>query len=221
MTETNIRLFVDFDGTITEHDIGDSIFETFLDPVLLEQDWHNNIIKKWKQGKLSSFECLKRECAHTKVSPGELDRHIDKYSLTPGFAQTADYCKTSGIPLMILSDGLDYYIQYLLEKNGLSHLDFKANHLIFKENCLDVEFPHKGKGCGRCGNCKRWHMKTLSEDGELIIYVGDGYSDRYAIRNADVVFARGDLIEYCRNNGIEYKPFNDFFDVLEVLRKSY
>ena len=64
-------------------------------------------------------------------------------------------------------------------------------------------------------------METLREDGETIIYVGDGYSDRYAIRNADVVIARGDLVEYCRNNGIEYELFNDFFDVLKALRESY
>ncbi|MCE5250727.1 MtnX-like HAD-IB family phosphatase [bacterium] len=214
------RLFVDFDGTITKHDIGDSIFETFLLPDLLRQGWHTKIIDEWKAGTISSHECLVRECANTRVTREELDRHLDKYGLTPGFKETVGYCKANGIPLMILSDGLDYYIEYLLGKFGLSEVDYRANSMFFTDGSIGVEFPYMDRGCGRCGNCKRWHMVNSRKNGETVVYVGDGYSDRYAIRNADRVFARGDLVEYCGKNGLSYTPYKDFYDIMRYLENG-
>ena len=220
MSKQALRLFVDFDGTVTNYDIGDSIFETFLHSDLLKQGWHKEIIHEWKAGNISSHDCLIRECAHTGVSREELDRHLDRFGLTPGFIETVRFCKTQGIPLTILSDGLDYYIEYLLGKYGVSDVDYRANHMFFVNGSIGVEFPYLNKGCGRCGNCKRWHMVNLRKDGETVIYVGDGYSDRYAIRNADILFARGDLTEYCRENGMTYIMYKDFYDILRYLENG-
>ena len=217
MNYNKIRLFVDFDGTVTLKDVGDSIFETFLDPLLLRQGWHAAIIEEWKSGRLSSHECLTRECARTRVTKKELDRHLDAFTLTAGFIETIDYCRRNGIPLTILSDGLDYYIEYVLGKHGISDVRIIANHLVFDNGSLAVEFPYEAKGCGRCGNCKRWHLDTLAADGETIVYVSDGYSDRYAVRSADMLFARGDLIEYCGKYGIEFREYTDFFDIVRYL----
>ena len=217
MNHNNIRLFVDFDGTVTMKDVGDSIFETFLDPPLLSQGWHADIIEEWKAGRISSHECLTRACARTKVTKKELDKHLDAFTLTAGFIETIDHCRRNGIPLTILSDGLDYYIEYVLGRHGIFDIPIKANHLVFDNGFLAVEFPYEAMGCGRCGNCKRWHLDTLTADGETIVYVGDGYSDRYAVRSADVLFARGDLIEYCGKYGIEFRKYTDFFDIVRYL----
>ncbi|MFC1606432.1 haloacid dehalogenase-like hydrolase [Candidatus Latescibacterota bacterium] len=217
MTPNSLRLFVDFDGTATIEDIGDSIFETFLDPELLAQGFHDNVITEWKAGRMSSFECLTLECSNTYVTRTELDRHLDGFDLTPGFVETVRYCADNKIPLMVLSDGLDYYIDYLLKKNDLGAVPFKSNHIFFDNGSLGVEFPHQEHGCGRCGNCKRWHMEANTADGETVVYVGDGYSDRYAIRNADVIFARGDLVEYCLKNDIKHRKYSTFHEILGYL----
>ncbi len=121
---------------------------------------------------------------------------------------------------MILSDGLDYYIDYILRKHGIRDVDYRANHMYFNNGSIEVEFPYVNKGCGRCGNCKRWHIESHCQDGELIIYVGDGYSDRYAIRSANVVFASNDLAEYCIKEDLEYIPFEHFYDILNYLKKN-
>ncbi len=71
------RIFVDFDGTITRRDVGDSIFERFLRPDLLEAGWHSRIIEEWKAGRLSSRDCLVRECENTVVTRDELDALLD------------------------------------------------------------------------------------------------------------------------------------------------
>ena len=218
MERNKIRLFVDFDGTITQKDVGNGIFDRFLRPDLLEQRWHEKIIDEWKAERISSLECLSLECENSIVTEEELQEELEKYALTPGFIETARYCKHRDIPLMILSDGLDFYIEYILGKYGLGFVDFRANHMFFTNGSLGVEFPYHEKGCGKCGNCKRWHMNSFSGDGERVIYVGDGYSDRYAIKSADVIFARRDLAVHCVDEHIEYIPFETFFNVLNYLK---
>ena len=216
-----IRLFVDFDGTVTVKDVGNSIFERFLSPELLEQGWHNEIIELWKVGNISSRECLTYECEYSIVTEKELNTELEKFGLTPGFVETVQYCKRRGIHLMILSDGLDYYIEYILGKYGISDVEYRANHMFFHNGSLAAEFPFVDKGCGRCGNCKRWHMDTIRQDGDVIIYVGDGFSDRYAIRSADIIFAKHDLADYCNKESLNFFPFNNFFDILRYFRQHY
>jgi len=216
-TNSNIRLFVDFDGTVTEKDVGDGIFTKFMrgDPAL-----HDKLIADWKAGLISSHQCLTQECENSEVTEDELQDELDSYDLTPGFKETAKFCWDNGIPITILSDGMDYYIEYILSRHGLKNIQFRSNHMYFNDGSMIVEFPFFDKGCGRCGNCKRWHMDVIREDSEKIVYAGDGYSDRFAIKSADVVFARRDLENYCRNTNHEYIPFGDFYQILHYLENG-
>jgi len=220
MHSDSLRIYVDFDGTVSVRDVGDSIFERFLDPELHGTGWTDAVIDEWKEGRISSRECLDRLCERTIVRQEELDNFLDGHALTPGFAALAAFCHRKRIPLEILSDGFDYYIEFLLGKYGLSEVPFRANRLFFTEDRLGADYPYFGLGCGRCANCKRAHIENGRRDGERVMYIGDGYSDRYAIRSADIVFARGDLAGYCRENGIDYYPFDDFHAVLRYLENG-
>jgi 2-hydroxy-3-keto-5-methylthiopentenyl-1-phosphate phosphatase len=52
------------------------------------------------------------------------------------------------------------------------------------------------------------------------VYVGDGLSDRCPSENADLVFAKGDLLAHCREKHIDCIEFRNFRDVeREVLRR--
>jgi 2-hydroxy-3-keto-5-methylthiopentenyl-1-phosphate phosphatase len=217
MAHSKLKLFVDFDGTVTEKDVGDGIFSNFMRKNPADEHLHERLIEEWKAGRISSQECLTEECANMIVTEEEFQVELDAYTLTPGFPETAEYCVANKIPIMILSDGLDYYIEYLLGKYGLGHIPFLSNHMYFENGGVEIEFPHIGKGCGRCGNCKRSHIKALTGDGDRIIYAGDGYSDRFAIKDSDIVFARSDLAEYCSENDHEFLPYKDFYSILTYL----
>jgi 2-hydroxy-3-keto-5-methylthiopentenyl-1-phosphate phosphatase len=214
------RIFVDFDGTITQEDVGDCIFERFLPPELLNRGWHRDIIEEWKAGRISSRECLQRECSHVVVTKEALDLELDTKKLIPGFIHLTDYCRGKNVPLTILSDGLDYYIEFILAKYGVDEIPYYSNHMYFDNPALGVDFPYADRGCGRCGNCKRWHIQSERKEGETVVYIGDGYSDRYAVRSADIVFAHRSLAEYCGRTGISYIPFTDFFGVIAFLENG-
>jgi 2-hydroxy-3-keto-5-methylthiopentenyl-1-phosphate phosphatase len=56
-------------------------------------------------------------------------------------------------------------------------------------------------------------VRRYREKGFEVVMVGDGLSDRCGARAADRVVARGELLEWCRAQGIAAEPFADFADV--------
>jgi 2-hydroxy-3-keto-5-methylthiopentenyl-1-phosphate phosphatase len=53
------------------------------------------------------------------------------------------------------------------------------------------------------------------------VYVGNGYSDRCPAEHADVVLAKGELLDHCRSQGIEHIAFDNFRDVERELTERY
>jgi len=213
-----IAIVCDFDGTVAGEDVGNLLFRTFT-----PDGRASEVVAQWKQGLMSSRECLERECAMARVSKEELDLFIQRRSLDPYFKDFWDFAKKSGMEMVILSDGLDYYIEKMLVRNGVADVEFYANKLRLSDHTMEVEFPYYDLlDCKDCGNCKKYHLERYREKGYFIIYVGDGLSDRCPSESADLVFAKGDLLLHCRRKGIEHVEFRNFRDVeREVLQRFF
>jgi 2-hydroxy-3-keto-5-methylthiopentenyl-1-phosphate phosphatase len=207
-----MRVFSDFDGTIALEDVGSQLFRTFAGSRA------NEIVQHLLSGAITARECLVRECeAVESATLGELEQFLDRFSLDPAFGSFVNFCRHRSIPVVVLSDGLDFYVERLLRKNGLGDLPFFSNHLELMEQGTSTKlvpsFPYTDAECLVCGNCKRNHLLTLSGDDDIIVYVGDGISDRCPVRYADIVFAKGRLIRYCQEQNITYFEFRTFDDV--------
>ncbi len=207
-------VLVDFDGTITQNDVGADLFDTF------SKKQSQKIVSLWLKGKISSKECLERECDLIKISKSELKKFSLSQKIDGKFTVFADLCKREKLKLVILSDGLDFYIKLILEKFGLERLPFYSNILRFEGRRLKPEFPYFDRGCGSCGNCKRYHLKKLKGRKQKVVYIGDGLSDKCAVREADFVFAKNDLHKFCVKEDIEHYPFRNFGDVIRIFQKS-
>ena len=130
------RIFCDFDGTITIEDVGNSIFAKYTNGI-----W-KNAVEKWKNNEITSKECLEIECAATKVTQDELKIFVDSHKIDPFFEKFAYYCKNNDIPLILLSDGLDFYIDRILKKYKLEWLDFYSNNLNWENGKMVPFFPY-------------------------------------------------------------------------------
>jgi 2,3-diketo-5-methylthio-1-phosphopentane phosphatase len=217
MTEKRNIIFCDFDGSFTEKDIGHRLYRTFAGDAVLEP------VTKWKQGLITSRRCLLDEAALVRVTEPELFRFLDGFALREGAVEFYDDMKKRGIPFYIASDGADLYIDFVLEKFGLSEIKTFANHAYLDGDRFYMEFPYANDGCQRCGSCKGARIReTVGGDREKfrIIFIGDGLSDICALPEADVVFARSDLLHYCRENEYEAIEYESFFDILNYLKKT-
>ncbi len=198
----------DFDGTISKGDIGNTLFKKFAGG----KEWEE-LIASWERGDIGSKECLTRECAMARVTRAEVVALADSFEIDAHFPEFARWCAANDVPLAVVSDGLDFYIQVVLRKHGLSHLPLFANHLKFNDKGIQPEFPYFGKGCEKCGNCKGYHVRSYRAKHGRVVFVGDGYSDRCALDESDLILAKGDLARVCRESGRPHVPFRDFRDV--------
>ena len=211
-----IAVLCDFDGTVARDDVGNLLFRRFAgNGEALE------IVHRWKAGEISSRECLENEVAIAQVDRNALDSFLSERNLDPYFKDFHDFACRRGMEVVIMSDGLDYYIEQILVRNGLGHIEFYANAMRFTEDGLAVDFPwYDLLECKDCGCCKTHHLYRSRAKGYYIIYVGDGLSDRCPCETADLVFAKGDLLAHCRTSGIDHIEFHNFRDVeREVLKR--
>ena len=209
-----VRLFIDFDGTITRDDVGNLFFRTFGGPACDE------LVRRYRAGELSAAATFREEAA--AVGPldlGASGEFLRGRDTDPGLPHLVRFCRDQEIDLCVVSDGLDYYIAPILERAGCGDVPFVSNRAVFQgpdasgRHALGFEFPHNDAVCDRCACCKRNQMLTRSADEDIIVYVGDGFSDRCPVQYADLVFAKGDLQTYCREENISYIVYRTLDDV--------
>ncbi len=207
-------IFCDFDGTISRRDVGYSLFHHF------SNGENEKLLPDWKAGRMSSRECLTREAAMVHASSEEILEFLDQFEIDPGFTDFELKCRQNDIPLMVVSDGLDFYIKRILGRNKLDHLSVTCNIGKLNSHSIQIEFPRTNRECLRCGSCKgeiiQEYCSSLSEPCRTI-FIGDGYSDTCATREADLLFAKKDLERYCLAHGITYNKYDTFFDITHSL----
>lgn len=141
------------------------------------------------------------------------DRLIDEHAVDPAFPALARGLQEAGAEVQIASDGFGYYISQMLAAADLADLPVDSNRLDLQEGAIVLEFPQERAGCGHCGMCKALPVRRAKARGRRAVYVGDGYSDRCAVTEADVVFAKDSLAAHCQAEGIPYHAFASLADV--------
>jgi 2,3-diketo-5-methylthio-1-phosphopentane phosphatase len=196
-------VFVDFDGTIAPVDTTDLLLERFA-----AASWRE-IEDDWKAGRIGSRECLVRQIDLVRASEAEMDAFVAGIEIDSGFPQFARLCRRLGHSVMIVSDGLDRTIEAVLGRYGLE-LPFYANRLQWQGgDRWRLSFPHARSDCqALSGNCKC--NFTDGEPRQLRIVVGDGRSDFCVAGRADLVLAKGALLDHCRASNIPHLAFADF-----------
>lgn len=202
-------LFLDFDGTISQRDAIDLILERFAN-----ESWR--IVEElWKGGAIGSRECLRDQVALIAAAPADINNLLDEIKLDEGFAELLTVCRRHKIETYIVSDGFDYCIERILSGTKFAQkLPVYSSHLEFQHGVWQTAFPHYGTFCEHdCATCKPQVMKNLNPNNAPAIFVGDGLSDRYAARAADLVFAKKGLANYCAAENIGFTEYQNLGEV--------
>jgi 2,3-diketo-5-methylthio-1-phosphopentane phosphatase len=216
MSGPPLAVFCDFDGTVAKRDVGYNLFHHF------SNGRTDALLPDWKAGRLSTRDCLRLEAEMVTATRDQIVSFVDQFELDETFPTFVEFCRARRIPLTILSEGMDLYINRLLEKNGLSDVPVHCNRGLFVDGRLKIDFPYTERTCEGCGNCKAARMiefrRHLGPEDRLV-FVGDGYSDACGASEADIIFAKKDLERYCQSDGISYYSFRNFDDVTAQLRR--
>ena len=214
MMKRTLKVFVDFDGTITLEDVGEAIFKKFG-----ETEKVKRIIEDLLSDKISSRQCWDELCDSVdNINKAELDEFIDLLDVDPTFIPFVKFCSENKIDMVVLSDGFDYYIDRLFNKAGLAGLKYYSNKLFVDETgILKAEYPYFDVDSPTSANCKKNHIINHSSDDEYTVYIGDGNSDKDAAQYCDFIFAKDGLARFCSMERISFYPFRDFNEVRNKL----
>lgn len=206
-------ILCDFDGTIAVEDVIDSLLDRYGRPgwEALEQDW--------RAGRIGSRECMSGQVALLDMTREELDTHLAGLWIDHAFPGFVAKARELGVPIRVVSDGLDYAIHKILGRYGLDDLPLAANHLspATPPQRWQLTSPFQAEGCAS-GTCKCACVERARAGGVTrTLLIGDGASDFCAADRVDFVFAKHRLIEHCRAAGIAYVPITGFEDALEFL----
>lgn len=204
------NVLCDFDGTITPFDVTDAILKAFAHP-----SWED-VEQEWLDGRITARECMERQVGLIKTPAVILDAWLDEAPMTPGFAEFVRLCKSRGIGLVVVSDGLDHAIRRILTRHELPNVPVIANRLRYKGNSAwRLEFPYGAEGCPS-GVCKCGVARAL---GGSTLLIGDGRSDCCAAGAVSMTFARRgkELLRHCADNNLPHLEFDDFHDAAVLL----
>ncbi len=207
---------LDFDGTITTEDASEAMLAAFADPSWIEID------RSYARGEIGVAELMNREYALIRVGQIELrDFVLGRIQLRAHFREFADWARAEGIELCLLSAGLDFYIEAVLERERIGGYFSRAYYLQteFGPDGIRCRLPSLKRPLELLGDYKRAVVEELREKGRRIAYAGDGDTDRLAAEAADVVFARRKLAAHFGRAGLPYVAFEDFREVLDGMKR--
>jgi len=208
----------DFDGTISRVDVTDLVLAQLAHP-----SWRE-VEQEWALGLIGSRECLARQMALVDASAPELNKLIDTVSVDAHFAGFYELARRRKMPLFVVSDGFDLIIRRVLRNAGLDGPLHNGRHLFcsrlrIRGRRLQTSFPYSGPPCGHnCATCKTEVIRRLRRNGSPVVFIGDGLSDQFAARAADVVYAKRQLLTFCRNHEIPCRSFETCKDVQDDLQ---
>jgi len=196
-------VFIDFDGTIIKEDSLDLLCEMYSNKNWKEKD------KLWEMGEIGSLENLEF-CLDFEITYKMLDEVIKKLTIRDGFFEFIEYLKTQNIEYYIVSEGIDYIIRKVtqIDKSKIFSNKLEDNRIVFIKNHQNCEFLDE---CKKCSCCKVNFINQFKNYYK--IYIGNGYSDRFAIKKVDKIFATDKLVNICK----QYIYFENFEDIKEIL----
>lgn len=208
-------VLTDFDDTAAVQNVAELLLKRFGDPTWQE------VRSRFRAGELTLMEYQEVAFRHIQADRAAMQAYVkDQATLRPYFKELWEHCLSNGIPLAIVSHGLDFYIEALLEKEGFTQVPIYAVHTRFSPQ-INFEYRYPDPGQEHLGNSKGFIVNRYQRQGYHVIYVGDGRSDFEPASRADLVFAHSVLAEECRRQQIPFRQFTHFGDILLALREYH
>jgi 2-hydroxy-3-keto-5-methylthiopentenyl-1-phosphate phosphatase len=211
MSTVKILVQCDFDGTVTEEDISFFLLDAFA-----QGNWRQ-LLREYKEHRMSVGEFNTKAFGMVKADKHKLLEALKgNVKVRAGFRELVNYCLKKGFRLVVVSNGLEFYIRAVLKDLKLGDVEVYAAQASFHPEGMKVQYVGPDGKILEDG-FKEVYIRSFLKLGYRVIYIGNGDSDVAPAKYAHHVFATGDLLAYCRENNLKYKPFETFIDVVKEL----
>ena len=210
----SLKVFIDFDGTITLTDSLEYILDKYAG-----SRWRS-IEDQVTAQLLPERVALQREfdLVHTDLHTALKDLH--HIAIDPYFPKFVEFCHHHRIELLILSGGFRCFIREILKHHHLDHLPFQANRLVVQNHKWKVIPINTPRLCETANHCKCYWLEESRKAGFIPVYIGDGNTDRCPAEHASIRFAKGNLKKYLEEKGLPFYFYQNFNDVLKIFEET-
>lgn len=210
----NVAILCDFDDTIAQGNMAHLILDRFGDG-----SWRE-LRRLYREGTIPPEDYFEHPFTAMSATRNEMKAYVRQNGhIDESFPALAHYCRRRNVQLAIVSLGLDFYVQALLEENQLDWIPVYAVQTRSTNQGIQFQFPYAHDQCERWGICKCSVVERYQKNGLHVIYIGDGSNDLCPARKANKVFAMERLLELCRQEKVPHIEFRDFTDVIAELER--
>lgn len=203
----------DFDGTLTEKDF----YKIISDKYLMEEC--KPLYDDWKNKKLKDVEYLGYVFNNIGRNSEEIDEDIMKITIDPFTEDFVKNIKKANGEFVIVSAGTSYYIDKVLSKHHIEGINIYSNKGIYKDYGIHFVLDENSEFYSDIyGIDKLLVVTKLKETYKKIYYAGDSGPDLKPALIADVVFAKGELIDLLKKENKEFIEFENFSEIWEKLK---
>lgn len=201
--------FFDFDGTITSE-------ETFFGSMqLLNPKTLKTLHPQFLDGQVTLRNGVNQIFSEVPSERLEMiERYITKVPLRAGFRELLIYLRCQNIPVVVISGGITQLIDIALAPLRNLITDVYSIHLNVSGEYMHLVSEYDD---GVDLMAKQLVMDRYSYENAICI--GDGITDLKMAKRSNLIFARDELERSCKREHIPYTIWNDFYDVLESLKK--
>jgi 2,3-diketo-5-methylthio-1-phosphopentane phosphatase len=228
--------FTDFDGTITLQDTNDFMTDTLGMGPERRKALNRACLLEERTFRSTFTEML--DSIRTPF-PACLDLLRKNISLDPKFQEFFLWARGAGVPVVILSSGMEAIIRMLMEHllgaALASEIEIISNQCVARGPGVSIDQPggwtieyHDDSGFGHDKSIEiRKYVRHFADGREaerpVYLYAGDGVSDLSAARETDLLFAKKgrDLVTYCEREGVPFTVFEDWGSILGTTRDIF
>jgi 2-hydroxy-3-keto-5-methylthiopentenyl-1-phosphate phosphatase len=200
-------VFSDFDGSITKVDTLEAFIKANVDvdvDVIAAQMVKDGVTVRDGVRELVAM-----------ITPAQYEASIgdhEQLELREGFSEFLDFLAERGIPMVVISGGIDRMVEKNLEPyrdriEGVyaAKVDLSGERVYFHSDYeSNEEMVEKTK------------IMRQYDFGKSIC-IGDSYTDIIMSTQADIVFARDRLAKALDSEQVKYYPYETFHDIIDVL----
>ena len=206
----------DFDDTAAMQNVAELLLNRFGDPTWTE------VRQQFRNGRMTLKEYQEITFRNIRADRPSMQHYVREHAiLRPYFPELYQFCRSRNIPMAVVSQGLDFYISALLERDGFGDVPIYAVNTSFDKGQISYHYNHVYPGRESQGNSKALIVEWFQQQGYYVVFAGDGASDQEASRQADMVFAHRTLARFCEEEDIRYTPFQDFQSILLAVRELH
>ena len=153
-------VLTDFDDTAAAQNVAEMLLNQFGAP-----DW-KDVRQRFRDGQINLKEYQEITFRSIHADRATMQSYVkDHANLRPFFRELWGFCQANDFPMAVVSQGLDFYREALLDRERITGVPVYAVDTEFRSGKISYHYNHAYPGQESQGNSKGFVVESFQERG--------------------------------------------------------